>query len=84
MRAWHSWFGLLGTLALAGLPAQAVGSEFQINTYTTSDQVARVSFSGVLFLLIFAVMPLAYAWCYASKAIMARDCCKRVPNRSSW
>src|SRR5262245_27159001 len=36
------WTCLLGTLALAGLPAaagaQAVGSEFQINTYTTSVQ----------------------------------------------
>ena len=43
MRTLRSWLGLLGTLALAGLPApagaQPVGSEFQINTYTTSDQV---------------------------------------------
>jgi hypothetical protein len=42
MRAPRLWFGLLGTLALAGLPApagaQAVGSEFQINTYTTGAQ----------------------------------------------
>ena len=39
MRALRSWLGLLGTLALAGLPApagaQPVGSEFQVNTYTT-------------------------------------------------
>jgi len=44
MRALH-WLGLLGTLALAGRPApagaQAVGSEFQINTYTTSNQQTR-------------------------------------------
>jgi hypothetical protein len=42
MRALRSWRGLLGTLALAILPApaggQAVGSEFQINTQTTSSQ----------------------------------------------
>jgi len=42
MQALRSWFGLLGTLALAGLPApagaQPVGSEFQINTYTTGVQ----------------------------------------------
>ena len=41
MRALRSWLGLLGTLALAGLPApagaQPVGSEFQINTYTTGS-----------------------------------------------
>ena len=43
MRALRSCLGLLGTLALAGLPApagaQAVGSEFQINTYTTGRQL---------------------------------------------
>ena len=42
MRALRSWFGLLGTLALAVLPApvgaQPFGSEFQVNTYTTSNQ----------------------------------------------
>src|SRR5262245_10012106 len=42
MRALRSQLGVLGTLALAGLPApagaQAVGSEFQINTYTTDYQ----------------------------------------------
>ena len=42
MRVPSSWLGLLGTLALAGLPgpagAQGVGSEFQINTYTTNNQ----------------------------------------------
>jgi hypothetical protein len=42
MRARRCWFGLLGTLALAGLSApahaQAVGSEFQVNTYTTGNQ----------------------------------------------
>src|SRR5262245_36609456 len=42
MRALASWLGVLGTLALAGLPApasaQAVGSAFQINTYTTGHQ----------------------------------------------
>src|SRR5262245_49924358 len=42
MRALGSWLGLPGTLALAVLPApasaQAVGSEFQINTYTTLNQ----------------------------------------------
>jgi hypothetical protein len=42
MKALRSCFGALGTLALAVLPApagaQAVGSEFQINTYTTSHQ----------------------------------------------
>jgi hypothetical protein len=42
MRARRLSLCLLGTLALAGLPApagaQAVGSEFQVNTYTTSDQ----------------------------------------------
>jgi hypothetical protein len=36
------WLGLLAPFALAGLPAsadaQAPGSEFQINTYTTSHQ----------------------------------------------
>jgi len=41
MRTLLSWLSL-GTLALAGLPApagaQPVGSEFQINTYTTSNQ----------------------------------------------
>lgn len=44
MRALCSWLGVLGTLALAGLPAaaaaQPVGLEFQVNTYTTSDQFA--------------------------------------------
>jgi len=38
----RSCLGLVGTLALAILPAavgaQAVGSEFQINTYTTLNQ----------------------------------------------
>ena len=42
MRAWYSWPVLLGTLALAGLPvptaAQALGSEFQINTNTAFNQ----------------------------------------------
>ena len=42
MRAFRSWLGFLGILSLAGLPgsarAQAVGSEFQVNTYTTSNQ----------------------------------------------
>jgi hypothetical protein len=42
MQARRSWFGLLGTLALAALPApagaQAVGSEFQVNTYTYNAQ----------------------------------------------
>jgi hypothetical protein len=42
MRIPRLWPGLLGTLALAALPgpagAQPVGSEFQVNTYTTSDQ----------------------------------------------
>lgn len=42
MRALRSWLGLVGTLTLAGLVAtagaQPVGSEFQINTYTTSNQ----------------------------------------------
>jgi hypothetical protein len=42
MRAPRPWFGLLGTLVLAVLPAPAgalaVGSEFQVNTYTTSSQ----------------------------------------------
>jgi hypothetical protein len=42
MRALRSWPGLLGTLTLAGLPAaagaQPVGSEFQVNTFTTADQ----------------------------------------------
>jgi len=42
MRPPRVWRGLLGTLALAGLSApagaQPVGSEFQINSYTTGDQ----------------------------------------------
>jgi len=42
MRALRRCLGLLGTLTLAGLPApagaQPVGSEFQINTYTTLSQ----------------------------------------------
>ena len=42
MRARRLWFGLLGTLALATVPvpagAQAVGEEFQVDTYTTSHQ----------------------------------------------
>jgi hypothetical protein len=42
MRALPSQLGILGALALAGLPApagaQAVGPEFQVNAYTTSDQ----------------------------------------------
>ena len=47
MRALRSWLGLLGTLALAGLPApagaQPVGSEFQVNTYTTSRSASTRS-----------------------------------------
>jgi nitrate reductase NapAB chaperone NapD len=43
MRARRSWPVLLGTLALTGqaapADAQPIGSEFQINTYTTSNQV---------------------------------------------
>jgi len=39
MRHLSTWLGLLGTLAVAGRPApasaQPVGSEFQVNTYTT-------------------------------------------------
>jgi hypothetical protein len=46
MRARRLWSGLLGTLMLAVLPtpagAQAVGSEFQINTYTTGTQRTNV------------------------------------------
>jgi hypothetical protein len=42
MHALRSSVGLLGALTLAGVPipagAQPVGSEFQINTYTTSNQ----------------------------------------------
>jgi hypothetical protein len=42
MRALRSWPVLLGSLVLPALPApaaaQPVGSEFQINTYTTSVQ----------------------------------------------
>ena len=42
MRTLPSWLGLVGILALAGLPAaagaQPVGSEFQVNTYTTGSQ----------------------------------------------
>jgi hypothetical protein len=42
MRARRLWFGLLGTLTLASPPARAgaqpVGSEFQVNTYTTGNQ----------------------------------------------
>ena len=42
MRAFGSWLCLLGTLALVGLPAvgeaQRVGAEFQVNTYTSSEQ----------------------------------------------
>jgi hypothetical protein len=42
MRARRLWFGFVGTLALSSLPArvgaQAVGPEFQVNTYTTSLQ----------------------------------------------
>jgi len=45
MRLLRSWLGLLGTLALPGLPApataQPIGSEFQVNTYTTGHQVPR-------------------------------------------
>jgi hypothetical protein len=45
MQASNSWLGLVGTLALAGLPgpasAQPVGSEFQVNTYTTRHQLVR-------------------------------------------
>jgi len=44
MRSRPLWLGLLGTLALAGLPApagaQALGTEFQVNTYTTSHQLS--------------------------------------------
>ena len=43
MRTHRFWLSLLATPALASLPAlaaaQPVGSEFQVNTYTTSDQV---------------------------------------------
>jgi hypothetical protein len=42
MRTHRFWLSLLGTLALASLPAaacaQPVGSEFQVNAYTTSYQ----------------------------------------------
>jgi hypothetical protein len=42
MRTRRLWCGLLATLAVAGLPApggaQPVGSEFQVNTYTTGHQ----------------------------------------------
>jgi len=42
MQTFRSCLGLLGTLALAVLPApagaQPVGSEFQINTYTLGNQ----------------------------------------------
>jgi hypothetical protein len=52
MQALRSLLGLLGALALAGLPtpsgAQAVGSEFQINTYTTSSQRTLLTFGGHL------------------------------------
>jgi hypothetical protein len=45
MRSHPSWLGFLGTLPLAILPApagaQAVGSEFQVNTYTTGAQEVR-------------------------------------------
>jgi hypothetical protein len=44
MRALHSWLGTLVGVALSSFPAsaaaQAVGSEFQVNTYTTSYQKA--------------------------------------------
>jgi hypothetical protein len=44
VRSHRSWLGFLGTLPLAILPApagaQPVGSEFQINTYTTFNQRA--------------------------------------------
>jgi hypothetical protein len=44
MRVLRSWLGALGTLALAGLPtragAQPLGSEFQVNAYTTGRQEA--------------------------------------------
>jgi len=47
MRARRLWFGLLGTVLLASVPApagaQAVGSEFQVNTYTTGLQRTRFS-----------------------------------------
>jgi hypothetical protein len=43
MRTLRSWLGILGTLATASVPtpaaAQPAGSEFQVNTYTTSDQL---------------------------------------------
>lgn len=49
MRALRSWPGILGSLVLAGLPetavAQAVGSEFQVNTYATGYQ-STLSFPG--------------------------------------
>src|SRR5262245_10921529 len=44
MRTRRSWLGLVEALVLAGLSASAgaqpVGSEFQINTYTTSSQAS--------------------------------------------
>jgi hypothetical protein len=46
MRARRLWFGLLATLPLVGLPApagaQAIGEEFQVNTYTTNNQQTDV------------------------------------------
>src|SRR5262245_29816467 len=45
MNALRSQLGLVGTLVLTVLPAsagaQAVGSEFQVNTYTTGSQRAN-------------------------------------------
>jgi hypothetical protein len=42
MRAFRWWLAVLGTLVLAAVPApgdaQPVGSEFQVNTYTTASQ----------------------------------------------
>lgn len=45
MRAFHSRLGFLEVVAIAALSApagaQPVGSEFQVNTYTTSNQFTR-------------------------------------------
>ena len=50
MRTLWPWLGILGTLALAGVPipagAQALGSEFQVNTYTTGRQAPGFFFIG--------------------------------------
>jgi hypothetical protein len=63
MRARRLWFGLLGTLALAGLPApagaQPVGEEFQVNTYTTEHQggPAIASDAGGNFVVVWSAGP---------------------------